>query len=83
MQKLLLARGNDEFAFKVVDRAVAPRKPTWPQRVIIVVAGAALGVLVSIVLIIAKREIHGRRASAMAAQVIGKMQNTGAVPLQS
>ena len=32
MQKLLLARGNDEFAFKIVDRAIAPKKPAWPSR---------------------------------------------------
>jgi len=34
MQKLMLARGNDEFAFKVIDAATPPRRPFWPRPVL-------------------------------------------------
>jgi uncharacterized protein involved in exopolysaccharide biosynthesis len=60
MQKLLLARGNDEFAFKVVDRAVPPRKPIWPQKLFFAGASLFIGVLISIVVVVARREIRDR-----------------------
>jgi uncharacterized protein involved in exopolysaccharide biosynthesis len=68
MQKLLLARGNDQFAFKVVDQAVAPRKPTWPRRITIVGGSAVFGILASIAVIILRREVRDRKASAMRAE---------------
>jgi|HubBroStandDraft_1064217.scaffolds.fasta_scaffold160155_2 uncharacterized protein involved in exopolysaccharide biosynthesis len=64
MQKLLLARGNDEFAFKVVDRAVAPRKRFWPQRSFVAAGSGILGIFASIVVIVSRREIRERRTHA-------------------
>jgi len=50
MQKLMLARGNEEFAFKVIDRATPPMQREEPKRKMIVLvwvlAGGVLGVLV-------------------------------------
>jgi len=47
MQKLLVARGNEDFAFRIVDRAVVPKERVRPKRVLIcllaVTAGFALG----------------------------------------
>jgi uncharacterized protein involved in exopolysaccharide biosynthesis len=51
MQKLLLARGNQEFAFRVVDPAVSPRKPTTPAIAILVLSlmvGGVFGVSASL-----------------------------------
>lgn len=51
MQKLLLARGNKEFAFRVVDPAVAPQRPVIPALAVLVLsllAGVVVGVSVSI-----------------------------------
>jgi len=49
MQKLMLARGNEEFAFKVIDKAVPPKFRDSPKRTLIVVffslAGGFLGIL--------------------------------------
>lgn len=42
MQKLMLAKGNDEYAFKVIDMAVAPRRASWPRPALL----AALAMLV-------------------------------------
>ena len=51
MQKLLLARGSEEFAFKVIDKAVAPKKRAKPQRILVVVAAAVSGGFLSLVLV--------------------------------
>jgi uncharacterized protein involved in exopolysaccharide biosynthesis len=50
MQKLMLARGNEEFAFKVIDRATPPKQRETPKRTLIalvsMLAGGFLGILV-------------------------------------
>jgi uncharacterized protein involved in exopolysaccharide biosynthesis len=49
MQKLMLARGNDEFAFKVIDKATPPKQRDAPKRSLIAIvatlAGGFLGIL--------------------------------------
>ena len=47
MQKLLLAKGSDEYAFKVIDRATAPKKRIKPQRTIVVIASLFIGLVLS------------------------------------
>jgi uncharacterized protein involved in exopolysaccharide biosynthesis len=43
MQKLLFARGRDEFAFKVIDPATTPKYRLRPRRTIIVIFSLMLG----------------------------------------
>jgi uncharacterized protein involved in exopolysaccharide biosynthesis len=43
LQKLMLARGNNEFAFRVIDSAYAPKYRERPKRSVIVVAGTLAG----------------------------------------
>jgi LPS O-antigen subunit length determinant protein (WzzB/FepE family) len=49
MQKLMLARGNEEFAFKVIDKATPPKQRDAPKRSLIAIvatlAGGFLGIL--------------------------------------
>jgi uncharacterized protein involved in exopolysaccharide biosynthesis len=49
MQKFMLARGNEEFAFKVIDKATPPRQRDAPKRSLIAIvatlAGGVLGIL--------------------------------------
>jgi uncharacterized protein involved in exopolysaccharide biosynthesis len=49
MQKLMLARGNEEFAFKVIDKATPPKLRDAPKRALIAIvatlAGGFLGIL--------------------------------------
>jgi uncharacterized protein involved in exopolysaccharide biosynthesis len=45
MQKLLLAKGNSEFAFKVVDAAVTPRKHHRPIIPLLLGLGISLGII--------------------------------------
>ena len=46
LQKLMLARGNAEFAFKVVDPAIVPKQRARPKRSMIAIIGTFLGGLV-------------------------------------
>ena len=66
LQKLMLARGNEEFAFKVIDAASPPRDRFRPKRTLIAVlgtlAGGILGVFV-VLLMHAFRDPQGRLTS--------------------
>lgn len=53
MQKLLLARGNAEFSFKIVDRASVPKQRFTPSRLIIVLLSVIAGLLFSVALTVA------------------------------
>jgi uncharacterized protein involved in exopolysaccharide biosynthesis len=43
LQKSMLARGNDEFALRVIDKASPPKWRVWPKRVQITVFSGVLG----------------------------------------
>ena len=43
LQKLMLARGNEEFAFRVIDSAAVPNQRIKPQRALIVVVATFFG----------------------------------------
>jgi uncharacterized protein involved in exopolysaccharide biosynthesis len=43
LQKLMIAKGNREYSFKILDRADVPKYPSWPKRPIIVAAGGLIG----------------------------------------
>jgi uncharacterized protein involved in exopolysaccharide biosynthesis len=60
MQKLLLARGNDEFAFRVIDRAVAPKKHDSPKRVLVVLVAFVAGGFLSILIVVLRQAVRGR-----------------------
>jgi len=43
LKQAMLAKANQEFAFKVIDPAVPPRERARPKRTLIVIAGLLLG----------------------------------------
>jgi uncharacterized protein involved in exopolysaccharide biosynthesis len=43
LQKLMIARGNKEFSFRVIDRAVPPKRRARPKRTLIVAASIVIG----------------------------------------
>lgn len=43
LQKVMLARGNQEFAFRVIDPAVAPDEPERPRKLLIIVGSTIVG----------------------------------------
>jgi len=48
LQKLMLARGNEEFAFRVIDAAEIPKKRVRPKRALIAVLGTIVGGMLSV-----------------------------------
>jgi uncharacterized protein involved in exopolysaccharide biosynthesis len=50
IKKTMIARGNDEYAFKTIDPAVVPREKSRPQRLLISAFGTLAGVFVGAML---------------------------------
>ncbi len=50
LQKLMLARGNKEFSFRVIDPAVAPKEKIRPKRLLLMIFGVAFGGFVGLFL---------------------------------
>jgi uncharacterized protein involved in exopolysaccharide biosynthesis len=64
LQKLMLARSNTQFSFRVVDFAQVPKKPIRPQRVTILAVSVLLGGLVSVLLLILRRALRAPESTA-------------------
>ncbi len=52
LKQMMLAQGDNEYAFKVLDPAVSPRKPSGPGAAVLTVAGALLGGLIACALVL-------------------------------
>jgi LPS O-antigen subunit length determinant protein (WzzB/FepE family) len=48
MQSMALARSNEEYAFKVIDPAVAPKYRSEPKRLLILVASFMIGLVLGV-----------------------------------
>lgn len=62
MQKHMLAKGNEEFAFKVVDTAVAPKRPAWPRPLLLAFLGALGGFAIAAVWALGRHWLGSRPA---------------------
>jgi uncharacterized protein involved in exopolysaccharide biosynthesis len=51
MQKLMLARGNDEYAFRVIDHAQPPRVRSRPRRSLLVASAFVVSGMFSLLLV--------------------------------
>ncbi len=63
MQKHMLAKGNPEFAFKIIDAAVPPKRPAWPRPLLLAALGMVGGVVLAAVWVLARNGwgLEGRR----------------------
>ena len=52
LQKLMLAKGNEEFAFKIVDPPVPPKQRVRPKRALTAVVGTLLGGLLGVFIVL-------------------------------
>jgi uncharacterized protein involved in exopolysaccharide biosynthesis len=64
MQRLMLARGNAEYAFRVIDRAEVPRTRLRPRRTLIVVLGGFLGGMLSVFVVFIWDAVRNRAGVA-------------------
>lgn len=62
LQKVMLARGNSEFAFKVIDRAQPPKRRSRPQRPRVVLMSVAAAVMLSSFYLFLMQAIRTRQA---------------------
>jgi uncharacterized protein involved in exopolysaccharide biosynthesis len=56
MQKLMLARGSEEYAFRVIDVAQAPRKPDRPRRLLITALGMMVGGMLALIWVLVTQQ---------------------------
>lgn len=65
MQKLMLARGNDEYAVRVVDPPQRPKEPSHPNRSLTILLSGILGGVLGSTLILFRRILSERNPSAV------------------
>jgi len=65
LQKLMLARENKEYAFRVIDRAEVPKWRVWPKRIQTVVLATVFGAVLAIYLVFLRDAIRRRRGAVM------------------
>ena len=58
MQKLMLARGNEEYSFRVIDRAEAPRTRSRPKRTFIVASVFVVSGIFSLLVVFVRSAIR-------------------------
>ena len=56
LQKLVMARGNEEFAYRVIDKAYAPKKQKSPMLALVALVALLLGAVVAMVVVF-RREL--------------------------
>jgi uncharacterized protein involved in exopolysaccharide biosynthesis len=66
LQKLMLAKGNKEFGFKILDHAQVPKWRIWPHRLTFVVTAFFLGLVTSTVYLVATHLIRKKRRAEAA-----------------
>jgi len=67
MQKLMLARGNEEFAFKVIDPATPPKQRDAPKRALIAIVATLAGGFLGLLAVFLRKAVRERRRPASAA----------------
>lgn len=66
MQKLMLARGNEQFAFKVIDPATPPKRRDAPKRALIAIVATLAGGFLGLLAVFLRKAIRERRRPAAA-----------------
>jgi len=54
MQKLMLAKGRPDFAFRVLDKAVPPKWQSRPKRLRTILLAALLGPMLAVMAVLAR-----------------------------
>jgi uncharacterized protein involved in exopolysaccharide biosynthesis len=60
----MLAKGNEEFAFRVIDRAHVPKIRFWPNRKLIVVLATFLGGMLAVLFVLGRHAYGEARTRA-------------------
>lgn len=60
LQKLMLARGNEEFAFRIIDDAEPPKQSVRPRKALVAILGTMLGGLLGLAWVVFSHLVHSR-----------------------
>lgn len=75
IKEMTMAQAQMEYAFRVIDPAMVPKKKAWPQPILIVIASVSLGGLVGIFIVLVE---YGRRGLSQVKQQDGRERNAQA-----
>lgn len=64
LQKVMIASGNEEFSFRVIDPAEPPKLRSRPNRALIVMATTLLGGLISLIVVFVREVARRQKASS-------------------
>ena len=64
LQKLMLARGNEEFAFRTLDSASPPKERSRPKRSLIAIIGTMLGGILGVLLVFVRNAMRSESGDA-------------------
>ena len=62
LQKLMLAKANKEFSFRIIDHALAPKRSAHPHRALIVAAAFFMGLAISGIFVVARQVVRVNRS---------------------
>jgi uncharacterized protein involved in exopolysaccharide biosynthesis len=60
LQKLLIAQGNEEFAFRVLDSPEVPKYPSKPKKLLLIAAAAVFSFVLAFIVVILRQIYHDR-----------------------
>ena len=63
LQKLLLAKEDKDFAFKIIDHAEAPRHRYWPKRALVVAGATVLGFIAAAFFVVYRHVLRRDRSA--------------------
>jgi uncharacterized protein involved in exopolysaccharide biosynthesis len=72
LQKLLLAKGNKEYSFRILDHAQIPKWRVWPDRPLIVSVAPVIGMLLAMFFVVSRHIIRRNRTLSTHSGVAGQ-----------
>jgi capsular polysaccharide biosynthesis protein len=69
VNKAMVANVEREYAFRVIDLAIAPETRVSPKRTVMTLVGGAIGLFVGVIFVFGRRGFHAPRRSSMPSAV--------------
>jgi uncharacterized protein involved in exopolysaccharide biosynthesis len=70
-QRLMMAKGNDDFSFRIVDEAVVPKKRFKPLRILVISISTILGALAAAFLVCIRQFAYERKPAQVMTRAAG------------
>ena len=67
LQQLMLAKGNEEFAFKVIDKATAPKDRFSPRRTLMTLLFGLVGGVVGVIFVLSRHYMRASKSTEVSA----------------